>query len=648
MNVVMLVAEDPALVASVRAVLPETDAVLHFPCIDEALRRLIALRPDVAVIDDAPGLGKPALERMVHMEPAVPVVMLSGHGDSETLAGYTLAGARKTLPKPFSCTAFLAAIDQSVADAAVAPAPSTPRHLPNEATGPQLPGSHIAAIGQHQTALRWLGRAGAMAQDAARLPQTIADALTDVFDTICSVVVLESGNDGVIAASQGLPPPLADGLKLTFASGLMRWFEANGCVYDRDLSPGDADASKEARVLGVRLGAPLRCGGRTTGALLIGEKASGQDYAPEEPALLATFARCASAFLENSQRYQRTSQEGARLDAVLANLATGVVVVDADKSVSLINESAERILQLHASDVIGGSVQKLGSAFADVVLRTLQDGKPRMRQEIRDGAIDASLGLSTTPLGNEGVVVVFNRLPEEKASAREIAYSPFWEYLASRVAQEVKNPMVAINTFAQLLPRKYEAPDFRESFAETVQREIARINTVVETLFDFARRPRLALKRADVNETIRNVLRSFEEELNARSITVETDWDAATPNADLDAVEFSQAVHNVVQNSIEAMPSGGTLRVATRGNDDGCEVVIADSGRGIPEKDAPLVFMPFFSTKEQGMGLGLTVANRIMQQHKGDLRLLSGAGEGGAFALQLPRAEKDDEDRSRH
>jgi two-component system, NtrC family, sensor histidine kinase HydH len=212
----------------------------------------------------------------------------------------------------------------------------------------------------------------------------------------------------------------------------------------------------------------------------------------------------------------------------------------------------------------------------------------------------------------------------------------------------VKNPLVAINTFAQLLPRKYDSEDFRSAFSEVVQKEIGRINKVVEILFEFARHPRLALQRANVNESVQSVLKTYDQILRERAIQLETEWDPDLPEVNLDPIYFSQAVSNVLQNSIDAMPSGGKLRVRTRKDNGRCEVVVSDTGPGIAEQDAPLMFMPFFSTKEQGMGMGLTIANRIMRQHEGALKFLRNSDGGSAFAIELPLSGKVHADSSRH
>lgn len=631
MKVVLVIADDHALCEALCAALPETDLPLIVNTLEDATRQLISTRADAAIIDDSPALGLKALQRMRDAAPEIPVVMLCAYDDAETRAGYTLAGARACLPKPFSCQTLQDAIEQVAA---------RPKGSPPPPAKPVAGISPAAALSQHQTALRWLSRTSSYIRDPARLSESLVHAATDVFDAVRSAVLLEAEGTVRVAAGHGIPTGVAGSLRLSFATGLMRWLEANHCLFDSFASCDGPDAVKQMRVLGARLAVPLVSGGRVCGAFLIGEKASGLDYTAEERDLLTAIGRCASIALENAVLYQDISWRQGRLDAILANISAGVVVVLPNKTVSMMNQSAERILQLRAVDVLGRSIQKLGSAFADVVLRALADEKPHLRRQIRDPAIDAQLGLSVTPLGSDGVVAIFSKLPEETVATEDIAYSPFWEYLATRVAQEIKNPMVAVNTFAQLLPRKYDSQDFRETFTEVVQKEVVRINNVVETLFEFARHPRLTLKRACVNDTVRNVLCSFEDALKARVIELETEWDPELPDVDLDLIFFSKAVKNVVQNSIEAMPSGGKLKVTTRKQEDHCELVIADTGPGIPERDSSQIFMPFFSTKEQGMGLGLAVATRIMKQHNGDLRLVANPEGGGAFAFSLPSMRK--------
>jgi len=636
MNVLLVIAEERAICESLRAALPETDFIILEPSVDRALRRLISVKVDAILIDDAPHLGHQALSRVFESFPQIPSILLSGRSDPESLASWTLAGARACVVKPFSCEALRKAVEGVMQARPPAGAADVAPHVQLSPRGMAQEMLKMSAVGQHQMALRWVSRTSAQIEDPRRLSQSLVDSGTDIFDAVRCAVLLESGGSVRVVAGNGIAPGIKETLRLTYSTGLMYWLEENACLFDRLANGNAVSAVKEMQLLGARLGVPLLVNGRVFGAFVLGEKASGLEYSLEERELLAVMGRCASTAMEKAQAYRDTSMQQSRLDSVLANITAGVVAVYPNKTVAMMNQQAERILQVRAVDVLGRSVQKLGSGFADVVLRTLEDGKARLRQEVHNPAVNATLGMSVTPMGPDGVVVIFSKLPEQAVSKSEVAYSPFWEYLSGRVAQEIKNPMVAINTFAQLLPKKYASEEFREGFFEVVQKEVVRINNVVETLFSFAHQPELVLQRTDLNETVDNVLKAFDDELRARSIEVKKEFDPGAAEADLDPVYFSQAVHNIVQNSIDAMPEGGVLKIETKRRDSKVQVTVADTGPGIRREDAPLVFMPFYSTKERGMGLGLSMAMRIAQEHDGDLKLEGSGEKGTAFTLSIP------------
>lgn len=628
MDVILVIADEESICESLRAALPETSLVLTESRVSDGLRRMITIKADVVILDDAPSLGRGAIQAIKDAFQETPVIVLTSRGDAETRASYVLGGAAACVVKPFSCDDLLSAVNE-----ARKPAPKVERIVSD---APAVDTS-LTNLGQYQRALRWLGRVGLYSEHPKDIADRVVESVTDIFDAIRCAVVLETRNAFRIVASAGVPEHLVNELRLDISSGLMNRLERIPSVFDVLTHRDSRDAAKELEVLGMRIAAPMMCGGRMFGAILIGERSSGIPYRGDDHELLSVIGQSAAQVFEKAKQYRHVSRQQKRLDTVLANVQAGVVTVKPDRTVSMINPSAERVLQLRAIDVLGKSVQKLGSSFADIVIRTLQDEKPRLRQVVFDYAIQSKLGLSVTPLGAEGAVVIFSALPKDKVSTEEIAYSPFWEHLASRVAQEIKNPMVAISTFAQLLPKKYDSKEFRTDFAEVVQKEIARINNVVETLYRFAERPRLTLQPAKLHDTVVNVLKAFQTELDSKDIKVEVSWDDNEPDVDIDHVFISQAIHNVIQNSIEAMPEGGVLRVSTRSNNGDCELRIADSGDGISDEDARQVFLPFFSTKETGMGLGLTVANRIVQQHEGDLRLAVNEQGGTAFELVLPK-----------
>ncbi|MBX3179309.1 MAG: GAF domain-containing protein [Candidatus Hydrogenedentes bacterium] len=629
MNVLLVIAEDRGVWEALRASLPEGDLVLHELDVATARRRIASVNVDAIFLDDTSLSGENLVEAVKDMAPGIPLAVLSNREDLLTQAALTRSGANAVLTKPFSCESLQEALASLLHTTYIAAGASQPVDVP------ALPG---ASLGQHQMALRWISRLTNCKADLERLAHRLMEGAVDIFDATRCCLLLEREGQVAVAASHGLSDHITGQLRLSFSQGLMHWFDSHACLFDIMAIRSAPEAIKELQVLNGILAAPLMRDGQVFGALVLGDKASGLSYVQEERELLSLFVRSVEILFEDVYGRNRPGYQGpAQLMA--SDLPVGMVEISPERKVVAMNRRAEALLQLPATKVVGSSVQRLGSAFADVVLRSIARNEPRYHEVIRDPVTNGQLSINVAPGDAGGAMVAFLPQTEERVSQEEIAYSPFWEYLATRVAQEIKNPMVAINTFAQLLPRKYDSEDFRDAFSRVVQQEVERINRVVETLFEFARNPSLRLQQCDVNDTVRSVLASFESELARHAIKLDQSYDPEVLQTELDPVFIKQAVHNVVQNSIEAMPAGGTIQVRTARRDKSIEIRISDSGPGVSKEDSDLIFLPFYSTKEQGMGLGLTIANRILHQHQGAIRWVTDEKEGNYFALQIPTTE---------
>jgi len=630
MNVLLVITEDKSVWEALRASLPDGDLILHEPDVATARRRISSVNVDAIFLDDTSLSGENLVEAVKDMAPGVPLAVLSNREDLLTQAALTRSGANAVLTKPFSCETLQEAL-VSLLHTTIIAASESPRQL-------DLPALPNGSLGQHQMALRWISRLTNCKDDRDRLSRRLMESTVDIFDATRCCLLLETKGSVAVASAHGLSEHITGQLRLSFTHGLMHWFDSHACLFDVLAIRSAPDALKEIQILNGVLAAPLMRDGQVFGALVLGDKASGQSYIQEERELLSLFVRSVEILFEDSYRHGRTGAVGSA-SIMASDLPVGMVEIAPDRKVIGMNRRAEALLQLPASKVIGASVQRLGSAFADVVLRSIARKETRFHEVIRDPVTTGQLSINVAPDEHGGAMVAFLPQTEETVSQEEIAYSPFWEYLATRVAQEIKNPMVAINTFAQLLPRKYESEDFRDAFSRVVQQEVERINRVVETLFEFARNPNLRMQECNLNDTVRSVLDSFEAELAKRSITLDQSYDPEVEHAELDPVFISQAVHNVVQNSIEALPAGGVIQVRTARRDKSVEIRISDSGPGVSREDSDLIFLPFYSTKEQGMGLGLTIANRILHQHQGAIRWVTDDKEGNYFALQIPATE---------
>ncbi len=642
MNVMLVIADDEGLRESLRATLPDTDLVLFEPGVDAAARRLVSLQADAILVDDSPSLGVRVIPALRATTPGTRIIALTARNDALTHAGLTKAGADVVLEKPFSCEE----LNQVISGKAAYPAQNGNGN--GNGTGSTFltaaPIGGAMALNQHQMALRWLSRISVAAGDPVRLSQSLVELALDIFDAVRCAVILDNQGAISVAASHGLPPEVPARARFSYTDGIMRCFEERASLLDRFSSQEFPTAYKQMQLLSAEVVAPLLRNGRVFGAIALGEKASGAPYSQEERELLTLVARSASVAFEQAGAQEKTTREQRALEDALTQLHAGVVLIDPDRRVRFLNAQAEALLGMSSLDAVGRSVQQIGSVFADPVLRTLSDGRPRTGVEVRDPGRRLRLVMSVTPANDGAAVVSFSRKEEESVATENIAYSPFWEYLSSRVAQEVKNPMVAINTFAQLLPRKYDSEEFRDAFSRVVQKEVERINQVVDTLFDFSRNPKLTLERADLNDTIEGVLGGFEEALASRQIEIKTHFAPDDIEADIDPRYFIQALQSVVQNAIEAMPAGGTLSISTRRNGEATEICVSDTGEGVSPEDENMIFLPFYSTKEKGMGLGLALANRIVQQHHGALEL-GEAGESGArFTIRLPIKESEHAD----
>lgn len=630
MKLWIAVTQNQAVAESLRSAVTTRGLFYVEPDVEAALRRLISVRPDAVIVDDGHGLGREAVQRIHEFAPRVHIIALSARPHRDVHASYVLAGAKSVLDKPFDCDTLQQALETTeVAENAG----SVPLQVMPSYGGPVVAGD--AQVQRYRSAMRWLTRATGQLDDPLEIAQRMCETVTDLFDTVRTAVILHVDGRPRLVAAHGIPEPLKSDLALDYHRGVLLHFELEPVALDVQTRALDVDAQREMDLLGARVALPIVVAGRNCGALMLGERADGAPYGPDDRELLGLLVRGAAACLEQTHQRRTATRQQHHLDTVLKHITAGVVAVDADRRITMINRSAENILQVSESEVRGQSVQKLGSAFADVVLRTLRDGKPRLRQAIRDVAVRAELGLSVTPLGDEGAVVIFNRLDEQPRN-EDPAHSAIWQYLSSRVAQEIKNPMVAINTFAQLLPTRHDSAEFRDEFADVVQREVGRINQVVETLYEFARNPRLNLRKGTLNDRATHCLQAFSEDLEARNIDVELDLSPDATTVDIDAEMFDDALNRLLQNSLDAMPTGGKLRIKTMRNNGYSALEVSDTGTGISDQDAPHIFTPFFSTKENGMGLGLTLARRIVQEHHGVLTAETPDDTGSRFVIKLP------------
>lgn len=214
--------------------------------------------------------------------------------------------------------------------------------------------------------------------------------------------------------------------------------------------------------------------------------------------------------------------------------------------------------------------------------------------------------------------------------------------IAREMAHEVKNPLSAITTFAQLLPEKYDDEEFRTVFTKTAMEAVSKINYLMEEMVNFARPAKPVLEETDLKGVLEDTLKEMHPALTARTIHVSKDFPPAPLAVAADDQQIKRVFKEVLSNSMDALEEGGTIALSARflpadqeGAPGKIEAVFSDSGRGIPPENLPKVFEPFFTTSSEKLGLGLTIAQRIVHEHGGEITVESPPGQGARFTVTL-------------
>ena len=249
------------------------------------------------------------------------------------------------------------------------------------------------------------------------------------------------------------------------------------------------------------------------------------------------------------------------------------------------------------------------------------------------------------------LAAAFNEMTQTLAAQKESLVQTervaAWRELARRLAHELRNPLFPMQITIENLQkaRKLDAKQFLEVFHEstaTLKAELANLNTIVSRFSDFSKMPTPQFVRVNVNEAIRNAVRLFEPQFNAvgkPTITPELFLTDPLPEIDADPDLLHRAFQNLVLNSLDAMPAGGTLTLKTSEHEGCVRIEVADTGKGLTPEECSRLFTPYYTTKLQGTGLGLAIVQSVVSDHHGSISVTSHEGRGTAFRIDLPQRQ---------
>jgi len=437
---------------------------------------------------------------------------------------------------------------------------------------------------------------------------------------------------------------------------LVRWFELHAHLISRANLTQTSD--HEERLLmrraldafGAEVIVPLYARGHIIGWIFFGHRLTGQPFSYRDLEGLMMLAEHVSTMLENALLYQEVALQKTLAETLLKSIPAGIVAVDGEATVRWFNPTAEQILGLTSSEVVNKPVEAVGSRLAGLLRETVDAKTTLPPQQWIDLNTRRSLSVEARRLVDQGTtlgaVAVINDLTTQEALREKQALvdrATFWSDLAASMSHEIRNPLVAIKTFAQLLPERFDDAAFRREFNEIVLREIDRLDKIITQINNFAYPPELVLKPIDVRGPVEKALEIARSRFGVNGgVEVETSLPTDLPRVLGDESALAEAFAHLVANAAEALSGKPKPRITLSakpvreiGRASGVVVTVRDNAGGIAPELKDRIFSPFCTTKPRGMGLGLPIVKRTIFDHNGRVDIDS-TPQGTSVSVMLP------------
>jgi len=412
------------------------------------------------------------------------------------------------------------------------------------------------------------------------------------------------------------------------SSQLFNWFE--------NYYPGDPSL----------LLVPLINGQKLVGAISTTTKNAG----PVNTLLLSTISKEVAAAFDNALLYRQIFEMKIYNEEILQSMVNGIITTNADLGLTGFNKKAETLTGFSAENVLGRHISTLYSVCPDFdvfekTAHTLSaETKESKIYTAANKAIPVSISVSSLKLSEnqeQGVIGIVSDLSDIKNLQKQVEQANRLSSLgtlAAGIAHEIKNPLVAIKSFSQMLPSYWEDNHFRQRYIEVVTPQIQRIDNLCQSLLRLGKPQKPKLEFINMNEAIQEALSMLEGERKSCSAIFKLSLiEPSVICADRNQV--IQIFVNLVINALHAMtqPGTGVVEISSDLLDaHTLHLAVKDTGVGIPKENIKKLFDPFFSTKKAGTGLGLSIVHNLVQEHHGKVEIESEINKGTTVHIYLP------------
>jgi PAS domain S-box-containing protein len=458
------------------------------------------------------------------------------------------------------------------------------------------------------------------------------------------------GQEFRIVANRGLAPQLVQGVRLSPNDGLIRWLAVQGRpaaapeIYDPEIL-------RELKLLQAVVAVPLLAHGELVAVLALGQPVFGATYGRHEMQTLFDLAAHLATVLRDITLHHQLAREKEFSERILSHMSSGVVTIGRDQTVGTLNRRAEEILDLSAATVVGQDLRVLPSPLGDMLYDTLASGRAAARSEIQLALRRLWLEVSTYAVRDEdgeplGAVLVFEDLTAQKelaAQRREAEQFQLLTRVVARIADEIKNPLVSINTFIELIGERYDDPDFRRHFSMVVRRDVRRLVEVFEKLAGLVTEGELNFAIVDAREVVGQLVDAIDlaDEAAGKHLQLDVVPEAVPQLVKVDHGQLRKALSYLIRYLTHNSPTDQakvSVSVGPHEDDEGASdvrIMVGSRTASVTPERLHRLFDPVQMVQESLIDVGPAVSQRLIEALGGRLRMRQTRHEL-AFLVTLP------------
>ena len=651
MNTVLIVTLDDALRARLLRGLGGF-TIFEAPSDPEALKTLRLVEIDLVLRDSAGPAG--ALSTFVSgardVAPSALVVAVGAAGEEEVAADFMV-------PDGFTTRELDAVLRHAlekqrlVREIKMLRTPSSAPHTPTRGGAGEETSWDNAALAR---VLKAFSRVFAAGFDLRRVLDTFLEAIGDVVRPTRVAVLLPDADarEFRIAAHRGLAPQIVQSVRLPAGEGLPRWLASQGRPLAlHDVS--DPDLVRELKLLQGVVATPLLAHGDLVAILVLGQPVFGAGYSRAEIETLFDLVTQLATVIRDIALHQQLEREKEFTERILSHMSSGVITIGRDQRVGTMNRRAEEILGLSAHAVVGQDLRVLPSPLGDLLFDTLSSGRAMPRTEIQLALRRLWIELTTYVIRDEesaplGAVLVFEDLTAQKelaAQKREADQFQLLTRVVARIADEIKNPLVSINTFIELIGERYDDPDFRRHFSSVVRRDVRRLVEVFEKLAGLVTEGELNFATVDAYEAVTQLVEAIDLADGGLGKHLQLDVAPASEPfpVKVDATQLRKALSYLIRYLTHNSPNDlakislSVGRHAEPGGGHDVRILVGSRTAAVSADKLERLFDPVQMVQESLIDVGPAVSQRLVEALGGRLGVKQTRHEL-SFVVSLPPA----------